>query len=79
MNAPVIRPAFAAKIAPLNADREPTLKEALMEALMAQMLARAFGDERLCDKARDAREALYDAFARHGVDRELAGKIGDVL
>lgn len=82
-----LRPAFADK----TPAREPTLKEALMEAVLAEQIESAFsfsdewagpGDTRdiaLHRKALATREALYAAFARHGIDKALVDKIGRVL
>ena len=57
--------------------REPTLKEAAMEAAIAAELDQAFG---LNETRRDdAREALLAALAKRGIGRELAVGMGRVL
>ena len=63
------------------------LKSALLRALQAdracsQALSCETSERVITDAENDrieAREALYDAFERHGIDRGLAGKLGDLL
>lgn len=68
--------------------REPTLREALLGALEASETLSAYyalpmPEEPVCEeleeRRHDAEQALYAAFARCGIDKALANKIGRVI
>jgi hypothetical protein len=58
-------------------ERDPTLKEAAMEAVIAAELEQTFGINEARRQA--ARERLLEAFAKEGIDEGLMIGMGRVL